>query len=58
MFTHVLLLVFFSGLLPKSLQGADELVVAHSKNGKRYLAKKVNIDEDVGADYSLGRGRL
>ena len=59
MFTRVLLLVFFSGFLPKSLQAAaDDLVVAHAKNGKRYLAKKVSIDEDIGADYFLGKGRL
>ena len=59
MFTRVLLLVFFSGFLPTTLQAAgDDLVVAHAKNGKKYLAKKVNISEDIGADYFLGKGIL
>ena len=59
MLRHVVLLVMFSGLLPKSLQ-VDELVLAHSKDGKRYIAKRGQthngIDEDVGTDYSRLKG--
>ena len=60
MLKHLLLLVMFSGLLHKSLQEVDELVLAHSKDGKRYIAKKgkTNIDEDVGTDYSRVTGKV
>ena len=59
MVRHVVVLVMFSGLLSKSLQ-VDELVLAHVKDGKRYIAKRAqtnnNLDEDVGTDYSRSRG--
>ena len=60
MFRHVVVLVMLSILLPKSLQVGDELVLAKSKDGKNYLAKKrptnISIDEDVGTDYSRLQG--
>ena len=55
-------MVMLSGLLPTSLQEAGDLVLAHSKDGKRYIAKKgktnSGIDEDVGADYSRAQGKV
>ena len=62
MFRHVVVLVMFSVLLPKSLQVGDEHVLAKSKDGKIFLAKKrptnISIDEDVGTDYSRLQGDI
>ena len=55
MLIHVVSMVMLSGLLPISLQEAGDLVLAHSKDGKRYIA---SIDEDVGADYSRAQGKV
>ena len=53
MLRHVVLLLMFSAFLPESLQGDDQLVLAESEEGKRFLGKKrqTKID-DVGTDYS------
>merc|ERR1739848_803775 len=63
MFRHAVLLVIFSAFLPKSLQEDDELVLAQTKDGKRYIAKRERgqtnngIEENVGTDYSRVKDR-